>query len=203
LSARKRTIIGVCGTPGTGKKTIAPLLARLLAVPNALAINSLTEGGDTAAETEVDPKKLRQKLMRALPARAVVYGHLLPDVLRPSEVEFVALLRCEPSALRSRLRKRSYDPEKVMQNVEAELIGVLLDQCVTTFGDERVREYDTTKTSPEKVARAIAKDVKAMMGSTTKKKAPSPRWIDWTLGYDSSSKLRSLLSGDSAPPASI
>ncbi len=178
-----------------------------MGVPDVLAINEVA--GKTpehhprrGGELEVDPGKLRRELLKVLPSRAVVHGHMLPDVLRPSEVQFVALLRCEPLVLRDRLRKRNYDAEKVTQNVEAELIGVLLDECVTTFGAGRVREYDTTEASPREVARAIARDVEALAASTGKRRAPPSRWIDWTLAYDSSSKLRSLLSGARDAPGS-
>ncbi len=188
-------VVGICGTPGTGKKTVSPLVARLLGLP-AISINSLAPNG----EPEVDTADLRKTLLHLAPERAVLYGHLLPHVLRKREAELVAVLRCEPAVLRSRLASRRYPQPKVTENVEAELIGVLLDECVGRFGEGLVREYDTTKASPEKVAAAIAKDARAARrGTAGSRRRP---WIDWTLRYDSSSKLRSLLSGGGEPRAS-
>ena len=82
--------------------------------------------------------------------------------------------------------------------MEAELIGVVLDECVRRFGSRLVREYDTTSSSPKAVASEIAKDSEAAGAPRSR----APAWIDWTLRYDSSTKLRSLLAGESEPPAS-
>jgi broad-specificity NMP kinase len=186
-------MIGVCGTPGTGKKTVSPMVARLMGLPAPIPINSLARKG----EVEVDTSLLRRRLLELDPPRTVIFGHLLPHVLRKSEARLVAVLRCEPSALCGRLLERGYPREKAIENTEAELIGVVLDECVRRFGP-LVREYDTTSSSPEAVARAIARDAEV-----PKAPAAGPRaWIDWTLDYDSSTKLRSLLAGTSDPPAS-
>jgi broad-specificity NMP kinase len=143
-------------------------------------------------ELEVDTKALRDKFLAASPRRAVVYGHLLSDVVRKNEAQMVAVLRCEPMVLKARLARRGYPAAKVRENVEAELIGVVLDECVARFGRDRVREYDTTVGNGTGVARALAKDVRS-------KAAPAARWIDWTLGYGSPTKLTSLLSERAAP----
>jgi adenylate kinase len=186
-----RGIVGICGTPGTGKKTVAPIVASLLGLPAPVSLNSLVRKG----EDEVDPRALRRSLLKLKPGRAVVFGHLLPHVLNRPEVAAVALLRCDPSVLRERLVERQYPAAKVAQNVEAELIGVVLDECVRRFGDDRVREYDTTSASPEKVAAAIARYARKGASPSGKRKA----WIDWTLDYGSSIKLRSLLGGGRDP----
>jgi len=186
-----RGIVGISGTPGTGKKTVAPIVASTLGLP-AISVNSLAKGVE-----EVDTAKLRRDLVKLAPPRAVLYGHLLSHVLRKPEAEFVAVLRCEPSVLRQRLTKRGYPKTKVTENVEAELIGVVLDECVKRFGGALVREYDTTSSRPKLVAGAIARDAQA-----GKSGGKAPAWIDWTLSYDSSSKLRSLLGGAGEPPAS-
>jgi adenylate kinase len=193
-----REIVGICGTPGTGKKTIAPKVATLLGFPAAISINSLAPKG----AVHVDTKHLRAELLRSEPSRVVLFGHLLPDVLKKREAAFVAVLRCDPSVLRKRLGERRYPPAKVTANVEAELIGVLLYECVVQYGSQLVREYDTTSSSPEEVAKAIAREAKPVLEGGIKTAAKRPTaWIDWTLDYGSSSKLRSLL-GRSAPPAS-
>ncbi len=194
-----RDVVGICGTPGTGKKTIAPRVAELLGLPGAVSINSLAPEG----ASDVDPKQLRRALLRSKPPRIVLVGHLLPDVLRRPEAAFVAVLRCDPAVLRNRLSERGYPPKKVTENVEAELIGVLLYECVKTYGGDLVREYDTTAAPPDATARAIARDAKvAPVGGAKLARKRTSSWIDWTLDYDSSSKLRSLLSGRREPPAS-
>jgi len=193
-----RGIVGICGTPGTGKKTIAPKVATLLGFPAAISINSLAP----KSAIDVDTRNLRAELVKSKPSRVVLFGHLLPDVLRRQEAAYVAVLRCDPSALRRRLGERGYPPTKVTANVEAELIGVLLYECVVQYGSQLVSEYDTTSSPPEDVAKAIARDAKAVLEGRAKKAARRPTaWIDWTLDYGSSSKLRSLL-GRSAPTGS-
>ena len=194
--------MGVCGTPGTGKKSIAPLVAASLGVPS-VAINSLVPGaeGRRKREVEVDPAKLRARLLASAKPGEVVYGHLLPHVVRKEDAGFVALLRCEPSVLKKRLKARGYEDAKVKENVEAELIGVLLDECVERFGGERVHEYDTTDATPRQVASEITLDVRLAAGSGGAAGQPGG-WIDWTLGYDSPAKLRALLAAGKDPPAS-
>lgn len=189
-------VVGICGTPGTGKKTLAPLVADLLGLP-AVGLNSLIPRG----EEEVDPAALRRALLALPPRRAVVYGHLLPHVVQRREASFVAVLRCEPSVLRSRLAARGYPSWKVVENVEAELIGVVIEECVKRFGV--VREYDATEAPPSEIAGAVARDAKASHGTLrgSGRRAGRPR-IDWTLDYDSSTKLRSLLEGGGGPPGS-
>lgn len=135
--------------------------------------------------------------LAARPRPLVLFGHLLPDVLEKPEARLVAVLRCEPTVLRKRLLKRGYPSSKIVENLEAELIGLLLDECLRAYGPALVREYDTTSASPEEVAASIARDTKSSI--TSKRTA---RWIDWTLRYDSSSKLTSLLSGNTEPLAS-
>jgi len=187
-----RGIVGVCGTPGTGKKTVSPIVARLMGLPPPIFINSLARKG----EVEVDAALLRRRLLALDPPPSIVSGHLLPHVLRKPEAGFVAVLRCEPSVLRARLLERGYPREKVTANVEAELIGVVLDECVGRFGDGLVREYDSTSSPPRAIAGEIARDAR-MARPNRRRVAPKakPAWIDWTLDYDSSNKLRSLLAG--------
>jgi adenylate kinase len=182
-------LVGITGTPGTGKKSIAPLTADVLGL-RCVSINDLARDygllDDSFGEAEVDVDKLRRKLTRGLPGPALVYGHLLPDVFGPGSMAKVVVLRCEPSVLKSRLAERGYARDKVIANVEAELIGLVSSGAFGVFGKRRTLEVDTSNTSPGEAARSAAAAIRA--------KSSSGKRIDWTLNYDSAFKLKSLLS---------
>ncbi len=180
-------IIGVTGTPGTGKKTVSPILAGLLGV-HAYGLNEMaaklgaTGPGDS--EVEVDTAVLRAGLRASVGERAVVYGHLLPEVLETSDVEAVVVLRCDPRVLKARLVARGYEWPKVLENVEAELIGVVSSRSRERFGEKSL-EFDSTSGGGDALARAIARAVR-------EGKAGEP--LDWLADYDTAGALRSLLS---------
>ena len=177
---------GLTGTPGTGKKTLAPLVSGLLGVP-ALRLNDLAKGlagakGDD--ESEVDTAKLGLAVRSRAEESALLCGHLLPYVLRRSEAKRIVVLRCDPSVLKGRLLSRGYLWPKALENVEAELIGVVSSECYEKFQD--VVEYDTTRKEPAEAAKAVAS---LMSGNGT----PAPR-VEWTRDYDNARELRALLS---------
>ena len=73
-----------------------------------------------------------------------------------------------------------------MDNVEAELIGVIATDAVSAFGRERTFEFDTTTSSPASTAKSV---VRLVRGPRT-----TPQRVDWVSSYDSAPKLKSLLS---------
>ena len=180
-------IFGITGTPGTGKKSIAPMVAKRLTA-QCVSLNDLARsyGLVRGASGDVDVDKLRSRLRRSLPRDAVVYGHLLPYVLDSSAVAKVVVLRCEPGVLKERLRERGYEPKKIIEDVEAELIGVVSSDAFDSYGKEKTWEVDTTRTTPSEAASAVSR--------MAEEKARTAERIDWTLDYDSGAKLRLLLS---------
>ena len=142
--------------------------------------------GPRGKEVDTEALKLRSKGIHRKPA--LIYGHLLPHVLTKGDVEKVIVLRCDPSVLRDRLLSRKYASKKVVQNVEAELIGLISSEAFSVFGERKTMEFDTTSTTPNDAVASIKK----MLGQRGPKK---PR-IDWTLNYDTASGLRSLIESD-------
>ncbi len=183
-------IIGITGTPGTGKKSMAPLIAKRLDLPcvglNDIALSEglVSSGGEKG---EVDTARLRQAVERRVADQAVVHGHLFPYVFRAGAVEKVLVLRCEPAALKARLMARGYPTEKVIENVEAELIGVIASDSHDAFGEAKTREFDTSATSPREASEAAYRILTGEKGGSR---------IDWTRDYDSGTKLRLLLSSE-------
>ncbi len=185
--------LGITGTPGTGKKTLAPMVAGILKLP-CVGLNELVPHSRKKPKTvAVDTDALRGRLLRSVDGRCLVHGHLLPDVLRRAEVERVVVLRCDPKELKLRLRSRRYEAAKVTANLEAELIGLVSSLCFHRFGESRVVEFDATSGKISNSADAVAKLL-------TTPYRPKPR-VDWLEGYGSALKLRSLLSAASTESA--
>lgn len=196
-SKRWPGLIALTGTPGTGKKTVAPLLVRPTGT-RSLDLKSVATPGsqtDQGEEIQVDTRRLRSQLLKLDLSDTVLFGHMIPDVLRRGEPSFVTVLRCEPTELKRRLVRRGYGPQKVLENIEAELIGVVLSHCLSVFGDSVVHEYDTTTSDAVTIAKRISRDYR----NGSEHGRP---WRDWTTRYDSSTKLMSLLSGPTTDPAS-
>lgn len=181
-------LLGITGTPGTGKKTLAPMIATKLGL-QCISLNDLAASSGALAsgstESEVDVAILRKKLPRMLPEPLLIYGHLLPYALGRGSIRKVVVLRCEPSALKRRLVERGYSHEKVRENVEAELIGLISSDSLKVFGKSNTSEFNTTSSEPRRAAASIA-------GMFRKSAKPKPI-KDWTLSYDTASKLDSLL----------
>ena len=183
-------IFGITGTPGTGKKTVAPAVAKeLKAGCTGLNEIALKHGlrSSPAGEVMVDPREMRRWVARDVRAPAVVHGHLLPYAVPPRAVQRVVVLRCEPRVLKARLMARGYPRTKVTENVEAELIGVVSADAYDAFGAGKTSEVDTSSTTPAEAAAAVAS---ALLGRVH----PRGR-IDWTLGYDSAKLVSRLSAG--------
>ncbi|HEY6283747.1 MAG TPA: AAA family ATPase [Nitrososphaerales archaeon] len=181
-------LVGITGTPGTGKKSISPLAAKTLGL-RSVSINDLAQHSgllDSEADGVVDVRKLKKVLAKSLHGPALVYGHLLPQVFGPDSMVKVVVLRSDPFVLKNRLEGRGYARDKVTANVEAELIGLVSSEAFETFGESRTVEFDTSHTSGSEAARLITIAIRA--------EPAHEKRIDWTFNYDSARKLRSLLS---------
>ena len=180
-------LVGLTGTPGTGKKTIAPLVAASLGIPR-IGLNDFATSSGLASprkESEVDPRTLGRSFLRQVRGSTLVYGHLLPYAFAHGAFQMVIVLRCEPGVLKRRLQRRRYSTGKVKANLEAELIGVIASDCYSVFGEGVVAEYNTTGKNPRRAAKDVASLILAKHGG---------RRHDWTVRYDSARKLTSLLS---------
>lgn len=84
----------------------------------------------------------------------------------------IIVLRCDPEVLAERLRKRGYSDAKVLENVQAEVLDVIL--CESTASDIPVNEIDCTRGTPAEAADIIERIVKSDAEIYT------PGCVDWS-----------------------
>jgi len=163
-------IIAITGTPGTGKTATAKRLARLLNF-NCVGLNKLIKQKKLYSSFDkkrksyvVDVKKFNKLKIKD---DSIVDSHL-SHFLKSVNVIFV--LRCAPSALEKRLAKKKWNKDKIQENVEAELIGIVASEARQMH--KKVYDIDTTRKNPSAVALLIAKVVKGSVKGNGK-------IIDW------------------------
>ena len=159
-----RKVILLTGVPGVGKTTIAALLSeRLKGVHVNLSELALAEGlvtgYDSIRKTSiVDLERTTTRLMEIIREGRdplVIEGHFSQDVVSPERVSNVFVLRRAPCFLMNELESRGYNPEKVKENVEAELLDVCLVEAIEAYGKEKVSELDTTGIQPDEIIEII------------------------------------------------
>lgn len=166
--------IAITGTPMVGKTTVAELLSKKTGY-KLLKINNLAEklnaymGYDEKRQSKIlDISKLRKGIEK-MKGNLILDGHISHEFL----VDIVIVLRCEPSILEKRLKKKyPYNPFKVRDNVDAEMLGVITSEALTY--NKNVYEIDTTNRKPEETVDAILGILK---GKTKNYKVGKIDWL--------------------------
>jgi adenylate kinase len=146
--------IALTGTPGVGKSTVATLAAEqgwLIVDVKAWAQEmDCVAGYDEEDEAfAIDLKRLRRKVPGDDGARVLYEGHL--SHLLPLDGAWV--IRCDPRVLRPRLEARGYAPAKVLENLEAEAMDIILQEALRL---PAVVQRDGTRRSPGELLKAFA-----------------------------------------------
>ena len=169
-------IIALTGTPGTGKTAIASKLREtgeyVIDLHQYIEEHGLKEKFDKKRDTyNVDVDKLNRSLNENVRRGANVFleGHLSHFL----DCDIVIVIRCRPSVLHERLKKRNYAPSKITENVQAEALDVIL--CESTDSDAHVFEIDNTSCTLEQAVSMIAD----IVGGNTKGYEPgSVNWAE-------------------------
>ena len=149
----------ITGNPGVGKHTIADLFVKQNSSYQIFDINKFAIeeglGEQTDDGIEVDTKKLKNEIQKLNLEKSLIVGHLAPYVLDKSNIEYVIILRKNPYELIKIYEKRKYQNQKIKENAGSEVLGVIANDSITSFGKEKSFEIDATDKTPEIILKRI------------------------------------------------
>jgi len=149
-------IISITGTPGTGKTTLSEALRgkgyEVIDLNDHIRKNGLLGKFDEERDThDVSTSRLNRSLAQYQSRDGTIFfeGHLSHFL----DCDTIIVLRCNPSVLYERLKKRGYTENKTIENVQAEALDVIL--CESTDSGRPVFEIDCTSSDTNNIISAV------------------------------------------------
>ncbi len=166
----------ITGTPCTGKTTLAELLRSqghtVVDLKQWASEQHAVVGHDDADNADIIDMEALATAAERLPTSCFIEGHLAH--LLPLEAIWV--IRCDPATLRPRLQKRGYAETKVLENLEAEALDIILQEALAASEQSgaRVIQRDASTRSPEALLSAFTES------SIEAPKAHDLEPVDWS-----------------------
>ena len=95
-----------------------------------------------------------EELVKQVDRSIIVDGHYSHELFNVEQVNLVIVLRKAPWELNEILQNRLYSYEKIWENLEAEIMGVIPEEA-QDFPLEKLHEVDTTGKSADEIALEI------------------------------------------------
>jgi len=177
-------LIGLTGTPGTGKTSVSMLLEKKKGW-EVIHLNELIK--EKHLYTEIDGKRdaviadlelVQAYITETIPENEEI--KILESHLSHYLVDTVIVLRTHPHELKIRLKSRNYSEEKISENIEAEALDVILVEAFEWCN--RVYEINTTGKVIEEVEKDVEKIIDCILSRNEAELAEyepgSINWID-------------------------
>lgn len=153
------SVMGTChvitGTPGTGKHTLAQSVSGMTGM-DIIDITKVAVRSGLLEPDGVDTAKLAGA-MTYPNEPVIVVGHLAVHVVPSDMAATVVVLRRSPYELEPIYQTRGYTRHKTLENLGAEILGVIAADSYRTFGS--MIQIDTTgddiASNARKIIRAI------------------------------------------------
>lgn len=183
-------VVAISGVGGTGKTSVAELIVRILNKKikprkekyKLVVLNKLAErtkayvGYDKARKSKiVSVKKLKAAVKKLIKRyeNIVLEGHFA----HVFDADIVIILRCEPTVLERRLRRKYKWPTKITENVEAEMISLITEEALPLHKPGTIFEIDTTKRTAAQTAKIIERVVRNKGGERSKHIVGKIDWL--------------------------
>jgi len=142
----------ITGTPGAGKTEISKELAKIMDLEYVNVKEIINNHKEVVDEIDNDElvinTKLKKILLKELPKDCIYETHLIEYCPIP---DIYIILRTNPLELKKRLFERKYPKQKIMDNLEVEI----LDYFTQKIKSKKVIEFDTSKGSAKINAKKI------------------------------------------------
>jgi adenylate kinase len=149
----------ITGNPGVGKHTIAELFIKQDSSYRIFDISKFAIekgfGEQVNDSIEIDTVKIKNEINRLDLEKSIIVGHLAPYVLDESNIDLAIILRKNPYDLIEIYNKRNYQKLKIKENAGSEILGIIANDSITSFGKEKSFEINTTKKTPEIILNEI------------------------------------------------
>ena len=133
-------MIGITGTPGTGKTSLAQALRALghSVLDLKTTVGPFVEYHDAKCDSDiVDVDKWADSFEPVDGFVEGAFAHYLA-------CDKIIILRCRPDVLEARLAPRGYAAAKIRENCEAEALDIILCEAADAFEPQQIYEIDTT-----------------------------------------------------------
>ncbi|MFX1327076.1 MAG: adenylate kinase family protein [Promethearchaeota archaeon] len=160
-------IVVISGTPGTGKTTVSNILSDIINA-KIISLNLIALSDDYIVKYDkkrktqvINTEKLLQYVISLIKNYIqsneqiiLIEGHFA-DIIPNEYFDVAIVLRCEPYELMKRLEKRNYPKEKVIENVQSEILGNCANYLLQKSLNIPIYEIDTSKSSPIEISEKI------------------------------------------------
>lgn len=108
-----------------------------------------------------------RRLQRSLGALArrndcglVIDSHIVFEITPPLRLERAIVLRCSPTVLEGRLKRKHWSKHKIRENLQAEILDICLWDAVHEYGWHKISEIDTTDKCPSCAVQSAVRALK-------------------------------------------
>ncbi|MHA1916893.1 MAG: adenylate kinase family protein [Candidatus Ranarchaeia archaeon] len=174
----------ITGTPGVGKTEIAKSLGEKLGIKiihlgevvrKPKLRNILVEDFDKKRDTQIiNIEEMKKWILKTIYEEGkLIFESHFSDIVPSDYVSHCIILRSHPIVIGKRLQNRNWDKKKIKENVQAEILGVCVNDALSEYNDKdiTIHEIDTSEMSVKKSVDSIVQCIES--GKCSKPK------IDW------------------------
>ena len=164
----------ITGNPGVGKHTITELFQKENTSYQVLDIGKFAIernlGEKVEDGIEIDTTELKDQIEKMVTDNSLIVGHLAPYVFDESIIDLVIVLRKNPYDLLEIYKQRKYEEMKIKENAGSEILGVIANDSIKSFGKGKTFEIDATKKTPGEIVKEINQIINSRKGGNV---------VDW------------------------